>query len=183
MSIRRPNKSTLLLNADFNPISVLPLSVIDWRKAITLMVLERITPLHDHEDWVVKSQSAEFVVPAVAITKEYFDIKKGVRWSRKNLYIRDLYTCGYCDNVFDKTELTIDHVIPRARGGKTTWENTISCCKSCNSNKSDKLMVPLRKPFKPDYWYLLKNLKWGDIPIAHPSWNQYISIEDKGEAV
>jgi 5-methylcytosine-specific restriction endonuclease McrA len=170
----------LLLNADFNPISILPLSVIDWQHALKLYFLDRITVLETYENRVVRSEHLSVGIPAVAMTKEYFNFKKGVKFSRHNLYLRDLYTCQYCGDTFRTEELTIDHVIPRTLGGKTVWENTVASCKPCNSNKGHKLMKPLRMPFKPDYYNLVKQWKnSGSFHVEHESWNQYLGIKSK----
>lgn len=61
-----------------------------------------------------------------------------VIFTKKNIYLRDRYTCGYCGKVFDKNDLSIDHIIPESRGGLTNWENCVTSCKKCNNNKDDK---------------------------------------------
>ena len=108
---------TLLLNADHQPISILPLSVIGWQHALKLYFLDRIVILESYEDRVIRSEHMSINVPAVAVTKEYYNFKKGVKFSRHNMYLRDLYQCQYCGDTFPTSELTIDHVIPRAMGG------------------------------------------------------------------
>jgi len=164
----------LLLNADHNPISVLPLSIIGWQHAVKLMFLERVVVLEEYDDWIIRSARSAIHVPAVAVTKEYFNIKKMVKFSRSNLFLRDLYQCQYCGDTFSSSQLTLDHVIPRTMGGKTNWMNAVTACKPCNSKKSDKLMKPLHAPYKPDYYKLVK--AWENVPfhVKHPSWNQYL---------
>jgi 5-methylcytosine-specific restriction endonuclease McrA len=175
--------TTLLLNQNYEPISVLPLSVISWQHAIKLYFLDRVTILETYEDKVVRSEYLSIPVPSVCVTKEYFNYKKAVKFSRTNLFLRDLYTCQYCDEVFQAKELTLDHVIPRMMGGKTNWENSVTACKSCNSDKGHKLKRPLREPYKPDYWNLLH--KWKNRPIQVPNkgWYKYLGITDPGEGV
>ncbi len=133
----------LLLNSDYNPISVLPLSVIGWQHAVKLYFLDRITVVEEYEDWVIRSENFSMNVPCVAVTKEYFHFKKSAKFSRSNMFLRDMYQCQYCSEVFEHKELTLDHVIPRAQGGKTTWENSVTACKDCNHKKGHKREIHL----------------------------------------
>lgn len=169
--------TTLLLNQSYEPVSVLPLSVIDWQHALKLYFLDRVTILESYPDWVIHSEHLNINVPSVCVTKEYFHYKKSVKFSRSNLYLRDLYTCQYCGEVFDHKELTIDHVIPRMAGGKTNFENTVTSCKPCNHRKGHKLLKPLNQPYKPDYYSLVKRWKnKGNIHVPCDSWYQYLGI-------
>jgi len=170
--------SVLLLNMDFCPISILPLSVIGWRQAIKLVFLDKITVLHEYEDWKIHSPTMTINVPAVAVTREYFNTKKIVRLSRRNIYLRDLFTCQYCEEVFPVSDLSLDHVKPKAAGGKTEWENIVTACESCNSKKGSKLMSPIRAPYKPNYWQLVKNMSHDHIHVKHPSWLNYIQLDE-----
>lgn len=174
----------LILDASYNPISILPLSVIGWKQAVRLMFLDKIQVIECYDNWVVRSEKLAIQVPAVAVSKEHMRHKKGIKFSRYNLFLRDLFTCAYCEDCFDFDDLTIDHVIPRKLGGKTNFENTVACCKSCNSKKGSKLWTPKRKPYKPDYWKLVSNWKQ-EVPvkIKHQSWYQYIGIEPMDDNV
>lgn len=166
----------LLLNSDYNPISVLPLSVISWQHAVKLHFLERVTILEEYEDWIIHSEHFEMHVPAVVVSKEYFHFKKSAKFSRSNLFLRDMYQCQYCGEVFEYKDLTLDHVTPRSSGGKTTWENSVTACKDCNHRKGSKLWKPMREPYKPDHFQLIN--KWRQRPVAvpHASWYQYLGI-------
>jgi 5-methylcytosine-specific restriction endonuclease McrA len=172
--------NTLLLNQNYEPISILPLSVVNWQHAIKLYFLDRVTILESYPNWVIRSEKLELNVPSVCVTKEYFNYKKSVKFSRTNLYLRDLYTCQYCDEVFGFKDLTIDHVVPRMAGGKTNWENTVTACKPCNHHKGSKLKRPLRDAYKPDYYSLMS--KWKNRPITVPDerWYQYLGIKKTG---
>lgn len=166
---------TLLLNSDYSPISVLPLSVIGWQHAIKLMYLGRIHVLETYPEWIIRSEKLALNVPSVAVTKDYFHYKKAVKFSRYNMYMRDLFKCQYCDDVFDWEDLTIDHVLPVSKGGKTVWDNCVTSCKSCNHRKGNSTnILPKIKPYKPDYYSLVK--KWKDMPftVKQASWNQYL---------
>jgi 5-methylcytosine-specific restriction endonuclease McrA len=166
----------LLLNSNYEPISILPLSIINWQHAIKLMFLDRITVLESYEQHVARSSHLTINYPAVAVTKNYFNPRHNVRFSRANLYLRDLYQCQYCGDTFDSDELTIDHMIPRASGGKITWDNAVTACKTCNHKKGTKLWKPMRMPYKPDYYQLVNRWKNRHVRVEHPSWNQYLGI-------
>jgi 5-methylcytosine-specific restriction endonuclease McrA len=168
---------TLLLNSDYSPISVLPLSVIHWQHAIKLMYLGRVYVLETYPNWIIHSEKLAINVPSVCVTKDYFKKKKSVKFSRYNMYMRDLFQCQYCNDVFDFEDLTIDHVLPRSKGGTTNWENCVTACKSCNSDKGSSTKIkPLVMPYKPDYYNLVN--KWKDMPftVRQESWNQYLGV-------
>ena len=168
---------TLLLNSDYSPISVLPLSVIHWQHAIKLMYLGRVYVLETYPNWIIHSEKLAINVPSVCVTKDYFKKKKSVKFSRYNMYLRDLFQCQYCNDVFDFEELTIDHVVPRSKGGTTKWENCVTACKSCNSDKGSSTKIkPRILPYKPDYYNLVN--KWKDMPftVRQESWNQYLGV-------
>lgn len=169
----------LLLNSDYNPISVLPLSVIGWQHAVKLYFLDRVTVVEEYDDWVIHSENFEMKVPSVCVTKDYFHFKKSAKFSRSNMFLRDMYQCQYCGEVFDHKDLTLDHVIPRANGGKTTWENSVTACRDCNHKKGHKLIKPLRQPYKPDHFQLIKKWRERPVQVRHKSWYQYLGIEPK----
>jgi len=171
---------TLLLNSNYEPISILPLSVIDWQHAIKLMYLGKVRILETYPDWLIRSERVTINVPSVCVTTDYFHYKKNVKFSRYNMYLRDLFQCQYCQEVFDFEDLTIDHVNPRANGGKTVWDNCVTACKPCNHSKGDKKNIrPLNMPYKPDYYALVK--KWKDMPftVKQESWNQYLGVDKR----
>jgi 5-methylcytosine-specific restriction endonuclease McrA len=87
---------TLVLNADGLPVSVLPLSTINWQESIKYMVLEKAVVLHWHDNWIVRSARWETPVPSVIILRDYMKIKTTVRFSRSNVYLRDNGQCQYC---------------------------------------------------------------------------------------
>lgn len=167
--------STLILNADGAPISWLPLSVISWKDAVGYLVLDKATVLEWYDDWIIHSQRWETRVPAVMILKEYEKRKTGIRFSKHNVFLRDGYVCQYCDTPVTRGTATLDHVLPVSHGGKTTYENTVTACGTCNANKgNNKKIVPKVKPYKPTYFQLVdkrRKLKW---EYQHPSWANYL---------
>lgn len=182
IKIENKMSDTLLLNANYQPISVLPLSTIGWQHAIKLMYLDSITVLETYENWVVRSARLAIHVPCVAVTRDYFDIKKGAKFSRRNLFLRDMFQCQYCGDTFEPHELTLDHYIPRSMGGKTTWENSLTACRTCNHKKGASLWKPLRLPYKPDYYHLVNKWKSTRVRVRHPAWLKYLNLKE-GENV
>ena len=167
--------ATLILNADAAPISVLPLSVITWEVAIQYLVLDKATVLEWHDDWIVHSANWETRVPAVMILKEYQKKKTSVRFSKQNVFLRDLFKCQYCGTDVTGKTATLDHVLPTSHGGKTTYENCVCACARCNANKgNDKKIVPKIKPFKPTYFQLVDKRKKMKFDLRHPSWAAYL---------
>ena len=167
--------TTLLLNADGAPISWLPLSTISWEEAIKFMVLEKATVLETYDDWVVHSANWETQVPAVMILREYEKRKTAIRYSKHNVFLRDGYTCQYCGDDVSRKTATLDHVLPVSHGGKTTFENTVCACATCNANKgNDKKIVPKHKPVKPTYYQLVEKRRKQQWDMPHPSWANYL---------
>ena len=167
--------NTLLLNADASPVSFIPLSTIAWEDAIRHMILEKAIVLAWYDNWIVHSATWETRVPAVMMLQEYQKPKVTVRFSRANVYLRDGYTCQYCGTKVIGKTATLDHVLPVSKGGKTTFDNTVCACSSCNANKgNDHRIKPKIKPHKPDYWELLNKRKSMGFTVSHESWRDYL---------
>lgn len=165
----------LVLNADGAPISFLPISTIDWQEAIKYMVLDKATVLVWHDDWIVRSARWETPVPSVIILKEYMKVKTTVRFSKSNVFLRDLYTCLYCEDILQKKDCTLDHVLPVSKGGKTTFENTVTACANCNANKGASTKYkPKYKPYKPDFYELVNKRKRLPFQVRHDGWLEYL---------
>lgn len=124
----------LVLNADFRPLSYFPLSLWPWQEAIKAVFLDRVTILAEYED-IVRSQSFSMRVPSVVVLKDYVKPRKRVAFTRFNLFLRDEFCCQYCGA---KGDLTFDHIVPRSRGGVTSWENVVAACSPCNLKKANK---------------------------------------------
>lgn len=170
---------TLVLNADGQPVSYLPLSAVQWKEAILYMYLDKCDVLEWYDDWIVRSSSWETRVPAVIMLKEYLKSGRKPRFSKTNVHIRDQYTCQYCNTVFPKRELTLDHVLPLSKGGKTSWENIVTACGPCNSRKGNtQHMKPMFKPYAPGYFELVRKRKQMEIQIRHPSWKIWLGLEE-----
>lgn len=124
---------TLLLNATYEP-----LMVIDWRRAISLVFLGKSDVLEEH-DRRVRSTSLAMRIPSVVRLRERVRrAEPVVRFSRANVYARDGYRCQYCGGSFSASRLTFDHVMPRSRGGLTSWTNIVTACSECNRRKANR---------------------------------------------
>ncbi len=123
----------LVLNATFEPINVTAV-----RRAMVLL-LKGVAQAEELNHAEVHSVTKTLKVPSVIRLLAYRHIPQQTRaLSRKNILLRDHNTCQFCGNVFPASELTLDHVIPRSRGGRSSWENLVACCYQCNNRKGDR---------------------------------------------
>jgi 5-methylcytosine-specific restriction endonuclease McrA len=168
--------SSLLLNADMQPVSLLPLSTVDWQEAIRYMVLDKVEVLSWYEDWIVRSARWETRVPAIIMLKEYQRPKHTMRLSKRNIFLRDQFQCQYCGVEVTDSSATLDHVHPISQGGKTTWENSTTACKPCNYKKGAHIgkMKPKTMPYKPHFWDLVEKRKKKGFTLQHASWGYYL---------
>ena len=165
---------TLHLNACGNPISSFPVSTISWQRAVKLYFLNKVDILTSYEDKYLNSPSFSMQVPAVVMTKYYYRPKYSVAFNRQTLALRDEFNCQYCGDNFRIDDLTIDHVLPRSIGGKSTWDNCVIACKSCNVAKGSKLLSPRRKPEAPDYYRMAALRSRFPFTVRHASWLDYL---------
>ena len=128
-------EQALLLNASYEP-----LKVVHWQKAITLWCQGKVEVIavHDRE---IRAVSFSVKLPSVIRLLRFVRIKRQfdyVPFSRANIYARDHHTCQYCHEKFPTSELTFDHVVPVAHGGRKDWENIVTCCVGCNRRKGGR---------------------------------------------
>jgi len=146
-------EQTLLLNATYEP-----LKVVHWQKAITLWCQGKVEVISVYNDREIRSVSFSFKLPSVIRLLRYIKIKRNIDYvpfSRANIYARDDHSCQYCGKVFPTAELTFDHVVPVAQGGRKDWENIVTCCVACNRRKGGRTpaearMHLVRMPRRPD---------------------------------
>ena len=124
----------LVLNADYRPLSYYPLSLWCWQDAVKAAFMERVDIVAEYDEYV-HSPSTRIRIPSVVVLKDYVKPQKRVAFTRFNLFLRDSFCCQYCGA---KGDLTFDHVVPRASGGKTSWENVVAACSRCNLKKGSK---------------------------------------------
>ena len=130
--------AALVLNADFRPLSYFPLSLWPWQETIKAVFLDRVNIVSQY-DRVVHSPSFEMKLPSVIALKEFIPLNRRPAFTRFNVFLRDSFTCQYCGRCCPTHELTFDHVVPRSRGGRTTWSNVVTACQSCNLLKGNRL--------------------------------------------
>lgn len=171
---------TLVLNADFKPISFYPLSTKGFKQVVKGLLKGRINVLAEYEDAILHLPTGNVHFPSVVYLKDYVKIDRKPRFSRYNIYLRDNFTCQYCGKHFDAKDLTFDHIIPRCKGGKTTWDNVTTACRTCNGKKGSKLLSEcpdlhlIKAPFIPSNALLNKNSKNYPKGFLHESWLDYM---------
>ncbi|HEY8934555.1 MAG TPA: HNH endonuclease [Cyclobacteriaceae bacterium] len=149
------NNRVLVLNHDFSP-----LMVCSVERAFILVYLNKSELVKPANGYKLHSVTQSFPMPSVIRLNRYVNAPyKGVNLTRQNIFKRDNFECQYCGT---KRDLTIDHVVSRAKGGGDTWTNLVTACKKCNARKGNGTveaagMVLKRKPHKPSYAIFLKD--------------------------
>lgn len=167
-------EQTLLLNATFEPIKVLA-----WQRAMTLWCQGKveIVEVHDRE---VRAVSFTFKLPAVVRLLRFVRIRQRrdyVPFTRANIYARDVHRCQYCGFEFASEDLTFDHVVPSAQGGRKTWDNIVTACVPCNREKDARTpeqagMTLKRTPRQPASTPALRVVV--GLRRAPESWRSYL---------
>ena len=133
----------LVLNASYEPVNV-----CTERRAV-VMIFKGIARMEEHNGHMLHSARITMHAPSVIRLVEYIHIPyKSRSLSRKNILLRDHSTCQYCGRQFTPSELTLDHVLPRSRGGGNTWLNTVAACGRCNQRKGDRTPAEARMPLR-----------------------------------
>ncbi|MDR9418846.1 HNH endonuclease [Gracilimonas sp.] len=141
------NANVLVLNQDYQP-----LSICSVQRSIKLIFLEKAELLHDDPDKKLRTTRKSFQFPSVIRLRSYINVPYSkIVLSRRNVMRRDDFTCQYCGK---KSDLTIDHILPKSRGGQDTWENLTTACDKCNVKKGNRTpkeaQMPLQsKPYRP----------------------------------
>ena len=165
----------LVLNADYRPLSYYPLSLWSWQDTIKAVCLDRVN-IDSHYDRTIRSPGAEIRLPSVVSLKTFIQPSREPAFTRFNVFLRDRFCCQYCGA---REDLTFDHVIPRSKGGLTTWGNVVAACSPCNVRKADRLpaqvkMFPLQKPYAPSIHDLHANGRSFPPNYLHESWMDYL---------
>lgn len=164
-------KPVLVLDASYRPIKQ-----VSWKKAMVLYFQEKIEVIKEYEDVWVNSPTKQFKVPAVVRLINYiFRLPWGVKLTRTNILMRDRAECQYCSKKLNKKRFTVDHVVPKSKGGRTSWENLVACCHKCNTYKGDKSpqevgLTLRREPIQPKLSFF--TYIHGETPIA---WKDFLS--------
>lgn len=161
------NKKVLLLNSSYEPITIL-----NTKRAIIMIVLNKAEAIKKTTN-KVHSENFSLFLPSVIKLNTFVYIKRrSIPLTRKNIFDRDNNTCQYCGSI--SSDLTIDHIIPKQRGGVDNWENLVACCKLCNGKKSNHLlseinnMKLMKKPNQPHYLLYLQKHAQNEYNIWKP---------------
>jgi len=173
----------LVLNADYRPLSYFPLSLWPWQEAIKASFLDRVS-IVAHYDTEVHSPSISMRLPSVVVLREFVKPARYPAFTRFNLFLRDEFQCQYCGA---RGDLTFDHVIPRSRGGKTTWENVVAACGRCNLKKANLTlrqsgMSLCRPPQRPNVAELQNKGRKFPPNYLHDSWIDFLYWDAELEA-
>lgn len=160
----------LILNASYEP-----LHVCSVKRAVNLLLQEVVERVEDSSA-VLRTPSTLFPVPSVVRLRRYVrrPHRQRVAFNRRNVFRRDDQRCQYCGR--HAHDLTLDHVVPRSRGGPTNWENVVACCRACNARKRDRTpeearMRLLRTPRTPAFLF---TAAYGILPDVDPAWEPYL---------
>ena len=165
-----------------------PVKRVPWQRALTLLYEEKVAPVTHYPNWRVRSASAEWAVPSIIrFLNVQLRRRRSIKFSRENIWLRDHGACQYCGLKVSPDDYEFEHVVPRAQGGKTEWENIVTACTGCNQRKGGRtpaqagmrlLIVPVKpkslpvtdgmylrwKPGMPEEWrdFLRNVLFWRD---------------------
>lgn len=162
------NSGVLVLNQDYQPISICSV-----QRSVKLVFLEKAELLHDAPDKVIRTVDEDYSYPSVIRLRRYIRLPYArIVLSRRNVMKRDHHTCQYCGI---KTDLTLDHVMPKSRGGRDSWENLVTACNRCNVRKGNRTPeeagMPLKtKPYRPIHITFFRNLNGG----VQENWKPYL---------
>ena len=153
-----------------------PLKILRWQDAVKMKYEELVDVVVEYDE-EIRSPSVTWKVPAVVRLRKMAKTEtRGVKFSRRNVYQRDGYTCQYCGQKKPARELSYDHVVPRSAGGRTDWRNIVTACKACNSRKDAQTcdeagMWPKKDPIRPAH-----------LPLSPPPFDRDIPVEWEGFA-
>ena len=167
------NKKVLLLNQSYQP-----LMTVGVKRAIILSFTDKVEVLERYAEQV-RSINLSIFIPSVIRLKDYVRFnQKRIPLSRKNILKRDDHVCQYCNT--KSNFMTIDHIVPKDKGGKDSWENLVAACVLCNTKKGNKLLqdISIKLLKKPKIPSILFNLQ-RDLSNAQNSWKPYLFMKEK----
>lgn len=182
--------AVLVLNRNYQPVHI-----TNVKRAFSLLyqgiarAIDEQYKLYAFEDWAALSATEDCIttvnrsirIPRVVVLSAYEYLPKGrVRFSRLNIYARDHDTCQYCARTLPRSELNLDHVLPRSQGGKTTWENVVCSCVPCNLKKGGRTpeqanMKLLKKPTRPRWTPLFRGALRR---VTYKEWLPFLSLAE-----
>ncbi|RMH63319.1 MAG: HNH endonuclease [Calditrichaeota bacterium] len=165
-------QSVLVLNQNYEP-----LSICSAQKAVVLLYLDKARIVERYETEIHSARQAMPYPSVIRLNRYIRKPYQAVSLNRKNIVKRDRNRCQYCGK--NHQPMTIDHIVPKAMGGKDTWENLVCACARCNHKKGNRTpeqagMVLLRKPSRPTHLFYLQYLANGH---PHPTWQDYLFLD------
>jgi len=167
--------------------SYVPVARVHWQRAVTLLFMGKVEVVEEYENKNVKSITLSMKMPSIVrFLRALKGKRRVIKFSRENVFARDNGKCQYCSTKLGRHEATYDHVVPRAQGGTTVWENVVISCMACNQKKRDRtpaqagmklLTVPIKPKKLPDHikltlqWKVGMPLSWKDWLASHSYWN------------
>lgn len=151
-----------------------------WRDAIRAIYRNIAEPVAFY-DKAISSPSTRILLPSIIRLHRYVNLYRPATFTRRNLFLTYAMRCAFCTNTFRSEDLTFEHVIPKSRGGNTSWENIVPACEPCNAKKGNRtpaeakmpLRIPIRRPIERELIEQHIRLAFEDPP--HDSWNDYFS--------
>ena len=173
----------LVLNADFRPLSYYPLSLWPWQEVVKAVFLERVDVIAEYDQYV-HSPSLTMRIPSVIALREFVRQDRPPAFTRFNVFLRDGFECTYCGSAED---LTFDHVVPRSKGGRTSWDNIVAACSPCNLRKGGRMprdvgMHPHIRPHRPTTFELQDIGRRFPPNHLHATWLDYLYWDVELEA-
>lgn len=176
MAIELNGQRVLVLNRAY-----LATNVIGWQRAIMLVYLGKAEMVSENEELFIPTVNKRYPLPSVIRLLMYSGFPRFTpRFTRRNVYLRDNYTCQYCGRRQENNRLNLDHILPLSRGGVTGWTNVVCSCLACNLKKRDQLPEEVgmrlnRKPRVPGN-YMLYRLRGSAVP---EDWSDFLYWEKK----
>ena len=176
-------RPALVLNADFRPLSYYPLSLWGWQDVVKAVFLNRVEIIAEYDTYV-RSPSFEMRLPSVIALRDFVRQDRDPAFTRFNVFLRDGFQCVYCGS---QEALTFDHVVPRSKGGRTSWDNIVAACSPCNLKKGGRLpgdceMHPGLKPRRPTHYQLQEIGRRFPPNHLHETWMDYLYWDVELEA-
>ena len=157
-----------------------------WQDTVKAVFLDRVSVLSEYEA-EVHSPTLTMRLPSVIALRDYIPAARRPAFTRFNVFLRDRFECQYCGEPRVTHELTFDHVVPRSRGGRTTWGNVVTACGPCNLRKGSSLpgecrMAPRSWPRQPTSWELQDHGRSFPPNYLHESWRDYLYWDSELES-
>lgn len=173
------NLKTLVLDNNYQPQSMIPLSIIPAQNAFKKVFAESARAVYNYDRKILTPRNLDFYYPSVIALNGFYHRKKvNPVMSKYRLLVRDDWKCQYCQTELSMTSATYDHVLPRSKGGKTNWENIVAACRPCNSKKGHdpkNKWAPITVPKIPTIFELNEKRKSQPIVIHDARWMDFLS--------